>query len=101
MSKHKKTRHLPLDPAVRARVLTRARQIAEELTAALSRQLEAFGSEGPVRDVDAIINEGYEHLAQAVALNALARMARLKFDTPIEGAIIEQIAASLVSEVAG
>lgn len=103
MSKHHRIRHpqksLTLDPEARARVLDQAREIAEELTAVLVQYLDKIAPPRRLQSTDTAIEEGWEHLAQAVALQALARLAQLKFPTPIEGQIIDQISAIIVDEV--
>lgn len=93
-----------IDPATRTRVLDQARELANELTAVCARRADAFGAPSSLLPDSAVphaaLAETWEMLAQAVAFRALAQLAQMKFDSPIEERIVELIADDLVREVA-
>lgn len=68
----------------KARILAQARSIAEALTQVLCERLDDIAPERVLKSTDTAMEEGYEHLAQAVALTALAEMAKMKFPSKIE-----------------
>lgn len=95
----------PLDPAARARVLEQAREIATELTALCAQRADRAAPHSYTRVADSAITaaaalaEAWEMLAQAVALQALAQLARERFPSAIEGQIVDLIAGDLVAEI--
>lgn len=106
MSRHRHTTsRLTIDPETRARMLDRARSVAEDLTVVLNERLERLPTHPVLRIVDGM-EEAREHMAQAIALTAqaaaltaLARAALLKLDTPGEKTIINVIAQDLLKEI--
>lgn len=97
---------LALDPTARARVLDQARAIATELTAVCAQRADRVAPHSYTRVADSAVSaaalaETWEMLAQAVALRALAQLAREKFPSAVEGQIVDLIAGDLVAEISG
>lgn len=95
-----------LDSAARTRVLDQAREIVNELTALCVQRADRVAPHSYTRVADSAVSaaalaETWEMLAQAVALQALAQLAREKFPSAAEGRIIDIIAGDLVREVSG